>query len=110
MFDSLRCSLEMSRHVREHGSVNSLDTDLPGPSEVQLGEHLRQLRLICGLELNQLAKRTGLSVDVLDALERGRHGADVATLRRWAAGLGVGVGMIFALWERRGLAGVDGDP
>ena len=105
MFESRRCSLEMSRHVREHPDVDSLDELLPGPSESQLGQHLRQLRLISGLELDELADRSGISVDDLDALERGRHGADVATLRRLAAGLGVRVGMIFALWERRSLPG-----
>ena len=86
-----------------------MDTSLPGPSAVQLGRHLRQLRLVSGLGLEQLARRCGLTVEEIDALETGRHGADVATLRRLAAGLNLGVGMIFALWERGALRVDDDD-
>lgn len=56
-----------------------------------------------GLTAEQLARRSGLEVGVIEALEHGEHGADVATLRRVAVGLGIRVGVIFALWERRAL-------
>jgi transcriptional regulator with XRE-family HTH domain len=56
-----------------------------------------------GLEPEQLARRSGLEANVIDALEHGQHGADVATLRRVAIGLGIRVGVIFTLWERRSL-------
>jgi hypothetical protein len=83
--------------------VNAVDQLLPGPSEAQLGHLLRTLRCMQGLEIDQLARRSGLDVDVIDALEHGRHGADVATLRRVAIGLGMSVGLIFTLWERRSI-------
>jgi DNA-binding XRE family transcriptional regulator len=81
--------------------VNTVDQLIPGPSEAQLGNLLRELRCMQGLETEQLARRSGLDVEVIVALERGRHGADVATLRRVAMGLGMRVGVIFTLWERR---------
>jgi transcriptional regulator with XRE-family HTH domain len=62
-----------------------------------------------GLEMDQLARRSGLDADVIDALEHGRHGADVATLRRVATGLGIRVGVIFTLWERQSLLGGGAD-
>lgn len=56
-----------------------------------------------GLATEQLARRSGLEVPVIDALEQGQHGADVATLRQVAVGLGIRVGVIFTLWEQRSL-------
>jgi transcriptional regulator with XRE-family HTH domain len=82
--------------------VDTVDA-MPGPSEVQLGRHLRELRCTLGLEVAQLAQRCGLDEQVIEALELGHHGADVATLRTLAKGLGVRVGVIFALWERQAL-------
>jgi hypothetical protein len=96
-------SLEKSRQVRHDLSVDNLDTLLPGPSEAQLGRLLRELRCIQGLEAEQLACRSGLETRVIEALEHGQHGADVATLRRVAVGLGIRVGVIFMLWERQAL-------
>jgi nucleoside phosphorylase/DNA-binding CsgD family transcriptional regulator len=84
---------------------NALDfaqfDQLRGTSEDQLGGLLRELRLMQGLEMDQLAGRSGLDEDVIDALEDGRYGADVATLRRVAVGLGIRVGVIFTLWGKR---------
>jgi ribosome-binding protein aMBF1 (putative translation factor) len=96
-------AIEKSRHLRDAVDVDTLDILLPGPSETQLGRVLRELRCMQGLEMEQLAGRSGLEPDVIDALEHGRHGADVATLRRVAIGLGIRVGVIFTLWERRSL-------
>ena len=108
MVQDIACALENSRQVRQRPRVDTLDTFLPGPSAAQLGRLLRQLRCMLGLETQQLAYRSGLDPNVIDALERGEHGADVATLRRVAVGLGIRVGVIFTLWERRALGvGVD---
>lgn len=93
----------MSRHLRKHPIVDELDTPLPGPSEVQLGAHLRELRRAIGLDLDELARRCGLSVEVLRAIEAGTHRADVRSLRQLARGLGMRVGVIFSLWERGGI-------
>ncbi len=79
----------------------TLETLLPGPSEAQLGRLLHKLRCMQGLETEQLASCSGLDVNVIEALERGEHGADVATLHRVAAGLGICVAVLFLLWERR---------
>jgi transcriptional regulator with XRE-family HTH domain len=84
--------------------VDNVDQRIPGPSEAELGHLLRELRCMQGLDVEQLARRSALDVDVIVALEQGRHGADVATLRRLAVGLGMRVGVIFTLWERRSLA------
>jgi DNA-binding XRE family transcriptional regulator len=96
-------AIEKSRHLRDALVVDRLDILLPGPSETQLGRLLRELRCMQGLEVEQLAWRSGLEVETIDALEQGLHGADVATLRRVATGLGIRVGVIFTLWERRSL-------
>jgi hypothetical protein len=96
-------AIEKSRHLRDALHVDTLDIVLPGPSETQLGRLLRELRRMQGLEMEQLAGRSGLEPDVIEALEHGRHGADVATLRRVAMGLGIRVGVIFSLWERGSL-------
>jgi hypothetical protein len=103
MVQDIDHALEKSRQLRQDFGVEPLDLFLPGPSEAQLGRLLRELRCMQGLETQQLAYRSGLDVDVIDALEHGRHGADVATLRRVAVGLGIRVGVIFMLWERRAL-------
>jgi DNA-binding XRE family transcriptional regulator len=102
-------SLEKSRHLRDVLDVHNVDQLIPGPSEAELGHLLRELRCMQGLEMDQLARRSGLNADVIAALENGSHGADVATLRRLAIGLGMRVGVIFTLWERRSLAVAERD-
>lgn len=97
------CSLQLSRHLREHSFVDELESLLPGPSEVQLGALLRELRGLIGIDLEELSARCGLSVEALAAIEAGAHQADVHTLRLVAAGLGIRLGVIFSLWERGGI-------
>jgi DNA-binding XRE family transcriptional regulator len=109
MVRGIHRAIEKSRHLRDDLGVHSHDILLPGPSETQLGRLLRELRCMQGLEMEQLARRSGLEPDVIDALEHGRHGADVATLRRVATGLGIRVGVIFTLWERQSLLVGDAD-
>lgn len=99
MIENPRCSLEKSRHLREHPHVNT-DALLPGPSETQLGRLLHEIRCMKQLEIEQLARISGIAADDIDALERGQHGADVATLRRIAVGLGVSLGTLFVLCEQ----------
>lgn len=76
---------------------------LPGPSEIELGRLLHAIRRIKQLEVEQLARISGIAADDIRALERGQHGADVATLQAVAAGLGVTLATIFALWEQGSL-------
>lgn len=103
MVQGINPALEKSRHLRDAAEVDHVDNLLPGPSETQLGRLLRELRCMQGLAPEQLARRSGLEAHVIDALEQGQHGADVATLRRVAIGLGIRVGVIFTLWEQRSL-------
>jgi DNA-binding transcriptional MerR regulator/mannose-6-phosphate isomerase-like protein (cupin superfamily) len=49
-----------------------------------IGVHLRQMRLRRGLSLAQVAKRVGISVGFLSALERSHMSASVSTLRKLA--------------------------
>jgi len=49
-----------------------------------IGVHLRQLRLRRSLSLAQVAKRVGISVGFLSALERSHMSASVSTLRKLA--------------------------
>jgi DNA-binding transcriptional MerR regulator/mannose-6-phosphate isomerase-like protein (cupin superfamily) len=49
-----------------------------------IGVHLRQMRLRRGLSLAQVAKRVGISVGFLSALERSQMSASVSTLRKLA--------------------------
>jgi hypothetical protein len=100
-------ALEKSRHLRDAVDMDTVVTVLPGPSEAQLGRLLCELRCMQGLEPEQLARRSGLEANVIDALEHGQHGADVATLRRVALGLGIRVGVIFTMWEQRSLGLAD---
>lgn len=77
------------------------DPGLPGPTEDDLGRHLRRLRVLLSLDVAALAARSGLTPQVITALEAGRHPADLHTLERLANGLGLQLGIIFALWEQQ---------
>ncbi|WP_181197189.1 helix-turn-helix domain-containing protein [Enhygromyxa salina] len=71
---------------------------------MELGRHLRQLRLDLSLGEEQVATRSGLQIEVIRALELGQHAADVDTLRSFAQALDMGLGELFTLWERQVLA------
>jgi transcriptional regulator with XRE-family HTH domain len=81
---------------------------VPGPTAVELGRHLRELRLALGLDAEQLAERGRLSAEVIAELELGQHDADVDTLRALADALGIRLSVIFMLWEARAFE-CDGD-
>jgi DNA-binding transcriptional MerR regulator/quercetin dioxygenase-like cupin family protein len=66
--------------LRREGRVR---TGLNG-TRGSIGAHLRRLRLERGLSLSQVAKKVGISVGFLSALERSQMSASVSTLRKLA--------------------------
>ena len=63
--------------------------------EVDVGGRLRQVRRARRRTLREVAQAAGISESFLSQLERGRANASVATLRRVAGALGVGIGDLF---------------
>ena len=59
------------------------------------GENLAALRLKRGLTQDQLANKTGLSVDTIGAVEQGRRWARLTTLHKLAKALGVSTDELF---------------
>ena len=60
--------------------------------EAHLGDRLARLRRLAGLTQEQVAERSGVSVDVIRKLEQHRkHSARLPTLHALAKGLGVEV-------------------
>jgi transcriptional regulator with XRE-family HTH domain len=55
---------------------------------VAFGEKVAALRQKRGLTQDQLASKTGLSVDTVGAIEQGRRWARLTTLHKLAKGLG----------------------
>ena len=74
---------------------------LPGPTKEELGQCLRNLRLALGWTTEELAKRAGLLVSLLDDVERGRDSLELNVFEAIALGLGVTPGTIVRLCERR---------
>ncbi|WP_181233445.1 helix-turn-helix domain-containing protein [Enhygromyxa salina] len=74
-----------------------------------MGRHLRDLRLALNLEIEQLTERCRLDAEVIHALERGEHPADLDTLTELAGGLGIPLHMIFTMWEAQALEDSGGD-
>lgn len=60
-----------------------------------VGSRLRQTRQNAGLSLADVALATGLSRGFISKCERGLSVASLATLLRWTASLGIGVGAVF---------------
>jgi transcriptional regulator with XRE-family HTH domain len=63
--------------------------------EVDVGERLREIRLLRRATLRTIADRAGVSESFLSQVERGRASASVASLRRIANALGVSVADLF---------------
>jgi transcriptional regulator with XRE-family HTH domain len=63
--------------------------------EVDVGERLREIRLLRRATLRAVADRAGVSESFLSQVERGRASASVASLRRIAGALGVSVADLF---------------
>ena len=59
------------------------------------GEKVATLRQKRGLTQDQLADKTGLSVDTIGAIEQGRRWARLTTLHKLAKGLGVSTDELF---------------
>jgi transcriptional regulator with XRE-family HTH domain len=64
-------------------------------AEVDVGERLREIRLLRRATLRTIADRAGVSESFLSQVERGRASASVASLRRIAGALGVSVSDLF---------------
>jgi transcriptional regulator with XRE-family HTH domain len=64
-------------------------------TEVDVGERLREIRLLRRATLRAIADRAGVSESFLSQVERGRASASVASLRRIAGALGVSVADLF---------------
>lgn len=59
------------------------------------GQKVAAMRLRRGLTQDQLADKTGLSVDTIGAIEQGRRWARLTTLHKLAKGLGVSTDELF---------------
>jgi transcriptional regulator with XRE-family HTH domain len=64
-------------------------------NDVDVGERLRELRGVRRLTLRDVAERAGLSESFLSQVERGRASASIASLRRIADALGIGISDLF---------------
>jgi transcriptional regulator with XRE-family HTH domain len=64
-------------------------------AEVDVGERLREIRLLRHATLKTIADRAGVSESFLSQVERGRASASIASLRRIANALGVSVADLF---------------
>jgi XRE family transcriptional regulator, regulator of sulfur utilization len=65
-------------------------------SPVNVGEHIRQLRLGLGMSVRTLAAKTGFSPSLISQVERAQVTPSIGSLERIAAVLGVSLGMFFA--------------
>ena len=59
------------------------------------GEKVAALRVKRGLTQDQLAEKTGLSVDTIGAIEQGRRWARLTTLHKLAKGLSISTDELF---------------
>jgi transcriptional regulator with XRE-family HTH domain len=64
-------------------------------NDVDVGVRLRELRGVRRLTLRDVAERAGLSESFLSQVERGRASASIASLRRNADALGIGISDLF---------------
>src|SRR5436305_9679021 len=63
--------------------------------DVDVGERLRLIRTARRRTLREVAERAGLSESFLSQVERGRASASIASLRRIADSLGIGISDLF---------------
>jgi len=64
-----------------------------------LSAQARSLRQDQGLTQEEVAERSGLSVDYVEKIERGTTSPTVETVRQLAQGLGVRISTLFDLYE-----------
>ena len=84
--------------LRREGRVHAGSNGTRGA----IGAHLRQLRQRRGLSLAQVAKKVGISVGFLSALERSQMSASVGTLRKLALFYKTNILEFFDAAESRG--------
>lgn len=76
-------------------SEEHIPSDLAEGLERQVGEQIRELRLIKRLTLQQLADMVGVSVGYLSQIERNRSSLPIGTLRKICDVLGVHISWFF---------------
>jgi transcriptional regulator with XRE-family HTH domain len=62
---------------------------------IAFGKKVANMRLKRNLTQDQLASKTGLSIDTIGAIEQGRRWARLTTLHKLAKGLGVSTDELF---------------
>ncbi|AKJ05138.1 helix-turn-helix protein [Archangium gephyra] len=67
---------------------------------LRFGTHLRRLRTAQQLTQEQLAERSGLSVDAIRRIERGAFSPSLETLAKLTEGLDVSLKTLFQTFER----------
>ncbi|HTZ79854.1 MAG TPA: XRE family transcriptional regulator [Stellaceae bacterium] len=75
-----------------------ISTMLDGPSldlNHRIAARVRELRASCGLSLDALAERSGVSRSMISLIERGESSPTAALLERLAIGLGVPLASLF---------------
>lgn len=80
----------------------TLPRDLPAPLGAAVGALVRELRLARGLSMFALGKLAGVDDTTICLFEGGRKKPSIDTAVRLAAALGISVGILFTLAERRG--------
>lgn len=65
------------------------------PSEINVGQSVRELRVRHNLSIRELAKNSGISVNTLSLIENGRTSPTVSTLQQLAGALGIQVAAFF---------------
>lgn len=81
------------RQRRRVGLANSGNNDTT--IEVDVGQHLRELRADRGLSIRALAEQSGLNVNTLSLIENGRTSPSVSTLQQLASALQVPITAFF---------------
>jgi XRE family transcriptional regulator, regulator of sulfur utilization len=64
-----------------------------------VGTQVRHLRKTQGMTQEELAEKSGLSVDYIGKIERGTTSPTVESMEQVARGLGVRIANLFDLWE-----------
>jgi transcriptional regulator with XRE-family HTH domain len=67
------------------------------PTDVNVGRHLRELRIERGISIRALAEQSGLNVNTLSLIENGKTSPSVSTLQQVAAALGVPIAAFFEM-------------
>lgn len=71
-----------------------------GPTPEQLARHLQKLREAAGLTPEQVAERSGLSLERVVLIESGAIDQGLEEVTRYASALGMPLSVVFRLWER----------